>query len=306
MRPSLAIALIALIGLPPVLVYLFPLPAPLAVPVKDQPAQHLSTYRWHHDAHWFGGFSGIELATDGVGFHAITDRGHLVEGTLRRSGDQITGATIAKDRPLTDDKGTAMDFPNADSEGLARDSEGRLFVSFEANHRIMSYDDGAVAAGWPGYTLAWRALHFNRGLEALAVNADGTVFTLPEGILRGASEALIYRRVADGDWTQPFTLPVDRNFFPVGADFGPDGRFYLLEREFRWFGFRSRVRAMTLAEDAVEDIELLMETPHRTYGNLEGLAVWVDRDGQTRLTMISDDNFLPVMRTEIVEYVLAN
>ena len=40
------------------------------------------------------------------------------------------------------------------------------------------------------------------------------------------------------------------------------------------------------------------------HGNLEGLAVWQDPAGQIRLTMVSDDNYLPFMRGQIVEYVL--
>lgn len=306
MRRSLAVALIALIGLPPVLIYFFPLPAPLAVPVADQPAQHLSTVRWRHDAEWFGGFSGLELASDGIGFHAITDRGHLVEGTLQRRGDQMTGVTLTAERALSDEQGNELAWPHKDSEGLALDPRAGLYVSFESDTRVLRYDEETVAAQRPDDTRAWRALHSKQGLEALAIDAEGTLFTLPEGIPLGATEALIYRRAVDGEWTQPFTLPVDQHYRPVGADFGPDGRFYLLEREFRWFGFRNRIRVMTFTDTGAENIELLLETPHRAYGNLEGLAVWVDTDGRTRLTMISDDNFLPVMRTEIVEYVLTN
>jgi hypothetical protein len=40
--------------------------------------------------------------------------------------------------------------------------------------------------------------------------------------------------------------------------------------------------------------------------NLEGLSVWRDIAGQIRLTLISDDNFRLLQRTEIVEYVLPN
>lgn len=305
MRRSLAVAVIALLGIAPIFT-LNILPEPPAVAPEDQPAQHLSTYRWREDAEWFGGFSGLELHGDGARFYAVTDRANLVRGTLSRSGDQITGATLETRQPLVDKDGAIERFPHDDAEGLALDDAGRLFVSFEAAHRILRYDTWEAAAKWPSYTRAWRALGVNSGLEAVAIDAQGTLFTLPEGVPRGATEALIYRRLPGQKWEQPFTLPLDGGYLPVGADFGPDGRLYLLEREFLWLGFRSRIRAMTLTPTGVTEIVTLLETPHREHGNLEGLSVWADAQGRIRLTMISDDNFLPVLHTDIVEYVLTD
>ena len=40
------------------------------------------------------------------------------------------------------------------------------------------------------------------------------------------------------------------------------------------------------------------------HDNLEGLAVWRDDSGAIRLTMISDDNFNLLQRTELVEYAV--
>ena len=88
----------------------------------------------------------------------------------------------------------------------------------------------------------------------------------------------------------------------MGADVGPDGRLYLLERNFRGLlGFRSRVRRFGLGPDGITSTEELLSTGTLQYDNLEGISVWDDGLG-IRLTMISDDNFLPVQRTELVEY----
>ena len=38
------------------------------------------------------------------------------------------------------------------------------------------------------------------------------------------------------------------------------------------------------------------------HDNLEGIAVWRDRNGDIRITMISDDNYRAFQRTEFVEY----
>jgi len=61
------------------------------------------------------------------------------------------------------------------------------------------------------------------------------------------------------------------------------------------------VRRFALSDSALGPPEVLLETTPLQYDNLEGIAVWQDAQG-IRLTMISDDNFLFVQRTEVVEY----
>ena len=92
---------------------------------------------------------------------------------------------------------------------------------------------------------------------------------------------------------------------PVGADFGPDGRFFLLERAFlgAW-GFRSRVRVFDIVEDQIVHESVAFETTTSEHDNLEGISVWMDSTGQLRMTMVSDDNFFLLQQTKIVEYAL--
>jgi len=93
----------------------------------------------------------------------------------------------------------------------------------------------------------------------------------------------------------------------VAADFGPDGRLYVLERQFRGLmGFASRVRRFRLGMDRLLAEETLLETAVGLHDNLEGLSVWRDAGGALRLTMIADDNFSFFQRTEIVEYRVAD
>ena len=60
---------------------------------------------------------------------------------------------------------------------------------------------------------------------------------------------------------------------------------------------------MRLEPGVIQDDQILLETRPLQYDNLEGISVWDDGVGM-RITMISDDNFLFVQRTEIVEYRL--
>ncbi|WP_299955962.1 esterase-like activity of phytase family protein [uncultured Roseobacter sp.] len=303
MRTSLAVVALCILGVT-LLFFTLPPPGPPVVAPEDQPAQHVSTYRWTHEADWFGGFSGIEITDDGQVFYAATDKGYLVQGRLQRTSGQITQAEIAAHKPLVGPEDVIPGATHNDAEGLALDADGRLFVSFEGAQRVVEYPAWDASAEPPSSTRAWGALHVNRGLEALAIDARNVLFTLPEGVQYGATDALVYRRTPNEDWRQPFTLPVDGNYRPVGGDFGPDGRFYLLERTFHWLGFRSRVRVMTITATGIKDIETVLETPQRRHGNLEGLAVWADQTGRIHLTMISDDNFLWILPTEITEYRL--
>ncbi len=91
----------------------------------------------------------------------------------------------------------------------------------------------------------------------------------------------------------------------AGADFGPDGRLYVLERDFSWMGgFASRIRRFTLGPDGFDAGETLLETGMGSTDNFEGISVWRDADGGTRITLIADDNFFALQSTAIAEYRL--
>ncbi|MFK7878708.1 esterase-like activity of phytase family protein [Roseobacter sp.] len=303
MRRSLAVVLVAIAIVAPVYA-IYPPPASPAIAATDQTAQLVSTLRWNVDADWFGGFSGIEVTADGQTFFAVTDRGHIVRGTVRRDADQLTAMDVVDVQPLVDKNGEIQEFPHNDAEGLALDDLGRLNVSFEHAHRVLRYDTWGGQAKWPSYTRTWRALSGNKGLEMVAVDEDGDLYAIPEAAAPDATKAWVYRRLQGKKWDQPFTLPLTPDFLPVGGDIGPDGRLYLLERAFSAYGFRTQIRRMTVTDVGFDNIETLLQTPVRRHDNVEGLAVWADADGNMRMILVSDDNFLPFLRTEVIEYVV--
>ena len=71
----------------------------------------------------------------------------------------------------------------------------------------------------------------------------------------------------------------DGDFLVVDADFGPDGKLYVLERDFGWLGFRTRVRRFALGPDGLGDEVTLLETPFGELDNMEGISVWRDAAG---------------------------
>ncbi|WP_246026597.1 esterase-like activity of phytase family protein [Paracoccus luteus] len=264
---------------------------------------YLGTYVWRGLDDDFGGFSGIELDADGRRYTALSDRGTVRWGSVDRDGQgRIRGLTTAGTARLQDSGGRKLRAGYlGDAEGLAIDAQGRLFVSFEGLDRIARFDTPDSPAVRIPPAREFARMRPNAGLEALAVTPGGDILTIPES-WDDDDEGFPVLRRSGNEWSVPFRIPRLGSFVPVGADVGPDGRLYLLERAFKGVrGFASRVRRFDMTGATLSAGEVLIETGFLRHDNLEGIAVWQDAQG-IRLTMISDDNFLFVQRTELVEY----
>ncbi len=273
-------------------------------------AEFVGSLVWRDSAHHLGGFSGLELDRDGTTFVALSDRAGLVSGQLIREDGRLTAITNGPPRPLNGRDGAMLRAAVADSEGLAIGEDGQVWVSFEGLTRVWRYDGSAPVQQLERLE-AWTRLHGNSGLEALAIDARGRLFAMPEQPDRLGMALAIYIHDGSG-WSEQdlSAAATPDDFLPVGADIGPDGMFYMLERQFRWIGFQSRIRRFAVVETArgprldVDSAETLLTTDLRRHDNLEGLAVWRDTAGDIRFTMVSDNNFRRIQRTEFVEYRL--
>lgn len=259
--------------------------------------EFLGAYQWFDSAEKFGGFSGLEVSADGTRFTVISDRGHLVEGLFEREGDRISGVDAEPLVDLIHANGSSLRGDWVDSEGLAIAPDGERFISFEWRHRVRTEQgpNGRPLDLPPHEDFA--GMVRNGSLEALAIGPDGALYTIPERSGRTDRPFPVYR-FQDGVWDVPFSLPRTGPFLIVGADVGPDGLLYVLERDFTGAGFRSRVRRFGLDGTGGD---ILLETDNATHDNLEGIAVWADDQG-IRLTMVSDDNYKWFQQTEFVEY----
>jgi hypothetical protein len=271
-----------------------PIPAP----------NFIDSFVWRSQDPAHGGFSGLEISADGMSFTVLSDRAGWTHGTITRDANgHIRGIAAAPVAEMLDSSKRRFRDTRGDSEGLAIAADGTAYVSFEGkgSARVMRYDNLSGAGVDLPRAGAFRTMGANGALEALAIDADGALYTLPE-TPNGADFFPVYRYQGEA-WDQTLFIPRDKAFDAVGADFGPDGRFYLLERGFHGvMGFSSRVRSFALGPKGFGDARLEMQTPAGTHDNLEGIAVWRDTGGSIRLTLISDDNFFWAQRTEIVEY----
>ncbi|MFV0492941.1 MAG: esterase-like activity of phytase family protein [Pseudorhodobacter sp.] len=274
----------------------------------EGPAAFLGSYPWDEDDPRFGGFSALELNEDGTYFTAISDRGAWIKGRiLRDEAGLITAIDADVMEPLKGKDGKVLRGRRGDAEGLAIAPDGSIIVSFENVIRLQRH----TALDSPAEILPphpdFDTMPSNYALEALAIGPDGTFYTLPEDMATSDGSIPVYR-FCNGAWGQHLSIPKRGDFKPVGADFGPDGRLYILERAFSplyaVFGFSNRVRSFLPGKQGLGDERHEMQSALGRFDNHEGLAIWRDEGGAIRLTMISDNNRNALQRTEFVEYRL--
>jgi hypothetical protein len=240
-----------------------------------------------------GGLSGIEVLAGGVSGLMISDRGEILKLFMKRENNTLKFVKAWHSVPTPQLNGDVEGLATLDGETFAFSLEGPARVI------VLESDDNITTLRSPS---EFWALEANKSLEALAIRADGALITIPEKPEEGADAFPVFS-YENGSWSIIAELPKRGSYQVVGADFGPDGLLYVLERALTAFGFRSRVRRFDLTAQNLSEQTLLTSRPSK-YDNLEGISVWTDTAGQTRVTMVSDNNNMWVLRNEIVEYIL--
>ena len=275
-----------------------------ALPAHADRLQELGTFTWRIHDRTFGGLSGLAITEGGTHLLAVTDRGRFLTATIQRDGDRITDLTNVTNTPVRKLNGDPTVPGNFDAEGLAVGADGTIFVSFEGFGRVRSYASVNAKAGRIPEPNIFHHLQTNSGLEALAIDAGGALYAVPERSGEWERPFPVFR-YRNGTWDADLSIPRSKKFLPTGADFGPDGRFYLLERDTAGIlGFKSRIRRFDLGPSGFTNETTLLETAAGTYDNLEGISLWRDAGGRIRLTLVSDDNFFPFQKTQLVEFAL--
>ncbi|RXH00378.1 esterase-like activity of phytase family protein [Bradyrhizobium vignae] len=266
----------------------------------------------------FGGLSGIRFL-DGKGerFVAISDQGGWFTGTIRYSGREMVGLTEVEAAPLLGAEGRPITEKHLwwDSESIARDGN-LVYVGLERVNQILRYDFAKGGTRARGEVIAvppaLRKLPSNKGIEALVFIPKGqplagTLIAFSERGLDADGNLVAF--LIGGPTPGQFSVRRTEKYDISDAVLLPSGELLILERKFSWFtGINIRIRAIPLKGIApgalVDGPALFAADLGHEIDNMEGIDAHVTPDGETVLTLVSDDNFSMLQRTLLLQFTL--
>jgi hypothetical protein len=259
-------------------------------------------------------------------------RGWAVNSEERRFG-AISAMHVANGRVIAlSDAGTIFLFPLPQSDGVqplrilplpyvpgtskrGRDTESlvvrgaELWIGYEAINAIKRFgqDLSERSSARPAAMRRWRG---NSGAEAMVRLPDGRFLVFAEG--RDNDDPFSPVLLFEGDPARPGTPAVALRYRrPSGyrvtdAALLPDGRLMILHRRFRL----SEGVSASLAVAEVGPLrpgailagrEIAALGPGLVGENLEALSI-ASEGGRTVVRLASDDNFMPILRTVLLEF----
>jgi hypothetical protein len=264
----------------------------------------------------FGGLSSWRLDSRGERFVAASDKGRWFTGRIIYRGGAMTGLADVETAPMLAADGRPLAAHGwFDTESMARDGNW-IYVGIERVNRIVRFDFGhhgmAARAATVVAPADVRKLPYNAGLESLVVVPKGrplagTLIAISERGLDAGGNIKAY--LIGGPAPGTFAVRRRDNFDISDAALLPGGDLLLLERKFSLLegaGIRIRRIALgTVAPGAVVDGPAIFNADlGQEIDNLEALEVHVDADGETVLTLVSDDNFSMIQRTLLLQFTL--
>jgi hypothetical protein len=269
----------------------------------------------------FGGWSGLAMEADGKSLLAISDVGSWMTADVVYNGKRPAGLARARLGPLLGSRGQPLkDKREQDAEAVALLEgtlhDGIVLIGFERLHRIGRFtvrkrEVGAML-GYLKLPPDSRGMPNNQGIEAIAVlqggPRKGSIVAFAERFTRGSGYHTGWIWLGG----EPHKLQLEDidGFNITDAASLPDGSLLVLERYFRWTeGLKMRLRHLPAKEIApgarLSGRILLQGDTSYEIDNMEGLSVHRSADGETILSMISDDNFNHLLqRTVFLQFAL--
>lgn len=249
----------------------------------------------------FGGWSDLLVAPDGTSLMAVGDQGSWMAVTLQYDSDgNLATAVVTAMGQLKGLDGVDLGAEKAmaDAESLAPAADGGYLVGFERSHRIWLYAPDLagtpVQAPTPPAVLDLKPAYANEGIEAMARLPDGRLILFLEG---GKDEPGTLAYLQDGEGFAEIPYARQDGFQIVGAAPLADGDLLIAER-FYSKETGSKIRLRRLPAESIGkavsagSLALLLElAAPLTVDNIEGVGLWQDANGATRVLLLSDDNF---------------
>ena len=264
----------------------------------------------------FGGLSGLRLDAKGERFISISDKGSWFTGRIVYRGRDMVGLDDVEAAPMLGPDGrpiTARDW--YDSESIALDGP-HVYIGLERVNQVLRFDFSKGFTRSLGEVVpmppAVKKLPNNKGLEALVMVPKGmalagTLIALSERGLDAEGNLIAF--LVGGSSPGQFSVRRTDKFDISDAVLLPAGDLLVLERKFSLLeGVGIRIRRIALAAvapGAVVDGPSIFEADlGQEVDNMEGIDAHVTPEGDTVLTMVSDDNFSLIQRTLLLQFTL--
>ncbi len=264
----------------------------------------------------FGGLSGIRLDARGDRFISFSDKGNWFTGSIVYQGRGMTGLADVEAAPMLGPDGKPIQTRGwFDSESIALDGSF-VYIGLERVNQVLRFDfsKGFTRARGEVVPLPPAAgkLPYNKGLEALVfvpkgIPLAGTLIAFSERGLDSKGNLIAF--LVGGPTPGQFSVRRSENFDVSDAVLLASGELLILERKFSWlFGISIRIRRIPLASVApgavIDGPAIFRADLGNEVDNMEGIDAHVTPEGDTVLTMVSDDNFSMIQRTLLLQFTL--
>jgi hypothetical protein len=264
----------------------------------------------------FGGLSGLRLDAKGERFISISDKGSWFTGRIVYRGREMVGLDDVEAAPMLGPDGRPITARGwFDSESIALDGPF-VYIGLERVNQLLRFDFSKGFTRSRGEVVplpaAAKKLPNNKGLEALVMVPKGlplagTLIALSERGLDPQGNLIAF--LIGGPSPGQFSVRRRDNFDISDAVLLASGDLLVLERKFSWLagvGIRiRRIALKSLAPNAVVDGPSIFDADlGHEIDNMEGIDAHVTPEGDTVLTMVSDDNFSMIQRTLLLQFTL--
>jgi hypothetical protein len=268
----------------------------------------------------FGALSGIDFMPDGT-LLAVADTGFWFSARPVESEGRLTGLLDGRMARILNKAGRPVaSKTQGDAEGLriaARGGQLEALVSFEQRNDVRRFavtPDLARALPESVRLPKWvSGISFNGGLEAVAIAPEDGPFSGAIALVTEHSLDKAHNHrgwIIGGRRAGAFSVRRSDEFDITDAAFLPNSDLLLLERRFSFstgVGMRiRRIAAADLRPGATVEGRVLIEADMRfQIDNMEGMAVRPGPNGETLITLLSDDNQSMLQRTILLQFALA-
>jgi hypothetical protein len=264
----------------------------------------------------FGGLSGLRLDPKGERFISFSDKGSWFTGCIVYNGQEMTGLADVEAAPMLGPDGEPITTRGwFDSESIALDGSF-VYIGLERVNQVLRFDFSKGFTRSRGEVVplppAASRLPFNKGLEALVfvpkgMPLAGTLIAISERGLDARGNLIAF--LVGGPSPGQFSVRRTEKFDVSDAVLLPSGDLLVLERKFSLVsGVGIRIRRIALASVApgavVDGPAIFSADLGDEIDNMEGIDAHVTPQGDTVLTMVSDDNFSMIQRTLLLQFTL--